>query len=354
MESQSKWSKTEEPMIPRVPGVYYPKLYIFKELLKEEGVLYDFKEGIIYDLYTLIMLSLHNKPGSKITGCYDRSFLNHPNVNYRDECRARMEFYINGVDFQGLLKSCNNSAFHSVIECLKGLDYSFRTMLINADPESSMTYDEYVDINRSLNIEELRQVEEYTKTVMKINSNGRVDRVNLHSSKEILKIRSHQLASPLLAYKLRQKDLKIDKIIPKDDSTIILVEDVSGSMSGPYFKSIVRMVKKQVSSNQGDIVHIKASGGNATINYITTQEEKIEFGKHSIKYIYGDAKISKALDKVPVDIKGDIIILTDGDDKVDTNHDLINSGVALNVISKTPHGTLKSLCYKTNGKILKV
>ena len=342
--------KTEDSLIKRVKGLYYPKYEVFEALLEDSGIYYKFRSGIIYDIYTLFFHATKYDDMSEYE--YDLGFLNHPVLSHKNEYRGRMKFYMENIDYKDVLKSSMYSIINSTIDVLKMLDMANRQGLIATKQVDKNTgnYKYYVKKNQKITVESSNRIERFVNSIISSNAEKEVksdvlDNINLIDPLEI--------ALPDFKYKLRNGLINIPPRSIKEKGIIIL-EDTSKSMYKTSSRTISKMIRNIVCLSNKSITYVEYNNSGANVTELNNKKIKSSFIKQPISYCSGRCDLNSIVGNLDLPIGGDILVITDGMDTIDVNDKIIDSKVSINIISQEPCESLVNTCKITNGVTLKI
>lgn len=353
MNQSAKWGKTEEPLIERVPGLYYPKFKIMKELLEDEGVLYNFRLGIIQDIYTLYYQAciLDNVVTDYV---FDTSFTRHPMKSYAVECRARLNYYTDTIPYKEILKDNNYSLVNSTVQTLKLLDAGYKAdLLYSRTVRSDIDYKSHV---RSTVLPDrliLNKLKSLLSSIV-YSQNRRFSKTSIESYSDIPKLKSIDLVRPDFKYRMYKKIGKVVKKGSNSSNKLIIIEDTSVSMLCNYYKQVNRHIKEFLCSINMSITYITYNSAKVDIQELNSKEDKVRVLLNSkTSYCPGKSDLNKVISDLPDSITGHIVIISDGEDKVDEDV-LKDRDVHINIISRNPCDSLIKTSKKTMGTILKL
>ena len=342
--------KTEDSLIKRVAGLYYPKYEVFESILEDSGIYYKFRSGIIYDIYTLFFHATKYDDMSEYE--YDLGFMNHPVISHRNEYRGRMDFYMNSIDYKDVLKSSLYSIMNATIDVLKMLDMSHRQGLIATKQvdKNNGNYKYHIKKNHEITIRSSKRIESFINNIISTSTTKEIKSDVLDN---IHLIDPLELALPDFKYKLKNGLIKIPPRVVEDKGIIIL-EDTSKSMYKTSSRRISNIVRNLVCLSNKSITYVEYNNGGVIVTELNNKTVKGVFINQPISYCSGKCDLDSIIGTLKLPRNGNILVITDGMDSIDVNDNIINSNVSINLISQEPCESLINTCKITNGVTLKI
>lgn len=342
--------KTEDSLIKRVEGLYYPKYEVFESILEDSGVYYKFRSGIIYDIYTLFFHATKYDDMSEYE--YDLGFMNHPVTSHKEEYRSRMTFYMENIDYKDVLKSSLYSIMNATIDVLKLLDMSNRQGLIATKQvdKNIGNYKYHVKKSHKITIDSSKRIESFVNSII---SNSVTKEVKSDVLDNIHLIDPLELALPDFKYRLRNGLVKVP---PKtvEERGIIVLEDTSKSMYKTSSRSISRIIRDIVCLNNKSVTYVEYNKGGVTVTELNNKAVKGVFINQTIGYCAGKCDLNNIIGDLNLPKNGNILVITDGMDSIDVNDKILDSKVSISLISQEPCESLIDTCKITNGVTLKI
>lgn len=342
--------KTEDSLIKRVEGLYYPKYEVFKSILEDSGIYYKFRPGIIYDIYTLFFHATKYDDMSEYD--YDLGFINHPVISHKDEYRGRMKFYMENIDYKDVLKSSMYSIMNATIDVLKMLDMSNRQGLIATKQVDKNTgnYRYHVKKNHRITVRSSKRIESFVNNIISTSTTKEVKSDVLDN---IHLIDPLELALPDFRHRLKNGLIKVPPKVVKEKGIIIL-EDTSKSMYKTSSRSISNIVRNIVCLSNKSVTYVEYNKGGVIVTNLNNKDVKGTFINQPISYCSGKCDLDSIIGDLDLPNNGNILVITDGMDSINVNDNIIDSNVSISLISQEPCESLINTCKITNGVTLKI